>query len=144
MTTLARLRARLALAGCATMALAGCGTMWPSVTATSTSSANAVLGCAAQQAQSLGYRLTRKDFDHEYLEARKITPLGRQHTYDETRRYDVLVVRASGGGSRGTTLEVQARSFSERFTRRGPTVTDEPATPEVRADAQRLADACAL
>jgi hypothetical protein len=125
------------------LSLAGCGTLWPSVSATTASPRNEVFECARAQVESLGYSLTRNDRADGYLEGRKLAPIGRHRPYQEVRRFDVLSIQVSREDAGvETRLVVEARSFSEQSTRRGPTVTDEKATPAVKADAQALLEQC--
>jgi hypothetical protein len=120
--------------------LAGCGTLWPTVTTQSSSSQRDVLACAENEVESLGYYV-RKDRDGNWIEAKKDVKNVEHRSVIEIRRYDVLWIEVSDKGS-ARNLRIQARSMSEESTRRGPTVIDQPATENVKRDAQTVADRC--
>lgn len=126
---------------CLLLALAGCGTLWPSVTFQAPSNQDA-LACVTEQAKSLGYYVSWTDRRTGLDATREIEDV-EHRSYEESKRYDVLAVRASGKGSGGAPeFRVEARSFAERMTRRGPTRMDQYASSRVKSDAQTLADRC--
>ena len=123
------------------LVLAGCGgTLWPAVTTTTLSSPRNAIECATDQVTRMGYYLVSTD-ERTRLDARKEVADQRHRAYFEYRKSDELAVRASGAGDE-TTLRIEARSFSERMTRRGPTRSDEYASERVQADARALANKC--
>jgi hypothetical protein len=137
-------RAAITLAAAAALlALAGCGTLWPTLTTRTSTSRGEAFACARSQVQTLGYRVTSRDDSDYRLQARSQIPFVTREPRD-LRRYDQLTVDAlSAGSAEGGTLRVQAGTVTETFTRRGPTIESERASAKVRADAQKLLDACA-
>ncbi len=123
--------------------LAGCGAkLWPTYRATTDTPTRDALACAAQQADSLGYKVI---YNREGLvEARRNLPLDEGGgSYRDYRKYDILLVAAERGGSQGgSALEVTAKSFTEQMTRRGPTIVDERAREEVKSSARELIGRC--
>jgi hypothetical protein len=58
------------------------------------------------------------------------------------RQYDVLWIEAKNEGQAGAALRVQARSFTDTSTRRGPTPNQEYARDAVVKDAHTVIDKC--
>jgi hypothetical protein len=122
---------------------AGCGgTLYLAANRTSPRPPAEVFDCAKGQIAVLGYTQTSLDVEGHRITARK---------YDwETRMADTqfrrmverlsVEVRSSAGGS--AHLRVDAHTFAELATQRGPTEMEQEASPAVRAAAQALLEAC--
>ncbi len=125
----------------AALVLTACGaTLWPTLTGVTPDSVKQTLACAGDAAESRGYFLRTKRGD-VWIEGKKDVQDVKNRAFNEIRRYDVLWMEVAGRPE-GTRLEVEARSFSERETKRGPTVTEEYATPQVQADAKAVIAQC--
>jgi hypothetical protein len=121
--------------------LAGCGaTMWPTLTGVTPQSVKDTLACAGKAAESRGYYLRSRRGD-TWVEGKKDVPYDKQRQYNEIRRYDVLWMTVADQPE-GARLKIEARSYSERETRRGPTIEDQYATAAVQADAQGVLETC--
>jgi hypothetical protein len=121
--------------------LAGCGaTLWPRLTGVTPQSVKETLACAGKAAESRGYYLRSRRGD-SWIEGKKDVEDVKNRAFNETGRYDILWMEV-GDQPAGSRLEIEARSYSERQTRRGPTVTDEYATPAVQADAKAVLAQC--
>jgi hypothetical protein len=121
--------------------LAGCGaTLWPTLTGVSPQSVKDTMACAGKAAESRGYHLRSKRGDN-WIEGRKELPYDKGRQYNERVRYDVLWMTVTNEPE-GANLKIEARSYSERETRRGPTTEDEYATPEVQRDANGVLADC--
>jgi hypothetical protein len=132
---------RIPLAVTVALVLAGCAkTLWPALTATTPESLKQTLACAGKEAEARGYYLRSKRGD-TWIEGRKDVENVPNRQYNEIRRYDILWMEAANQPE-GTRLRIEARSFSERETRRGPTVSDEYATQQVKSDAQAILTQC--
>jgi hypothetical protein len=114
-------------------------------TATGTSPAPVpdVFDCVKGQLKSLGYNQTSIDVAEYRITAKK---------YDETvRRPDVTFRRvvdrleiqvAPGSAGAITTVEVDANTFAEMTTQRGPTEVQERTSPDAEAAAQTIVQQC--
>jgi hypothetical protein len=125
----------------AAASLAACGSLWPTLRTTAPAERAEVLACADAFTDSLGYRRTWTD-GRTGLDARKQNLEVRPTSWRERNRMDVLAVRLERAGEGGTRMSVEARSFSEETTERGPTTRDEHATDLVQAHARALLDRC--
>jgi hypothetical protein len=124
---------------------AGClgGPLTTSMTATSPSPVPDVFACTRQQLKAL-------DFDQSSLDVKENRVTARQ--YDETvrrpdvrfrrivNRLEIEVVPASSGGL--TQLTINAGTFAELATQRGPTEEQERTSDAVRTAAQTIVKKC--
>jgi hypothetical protein len=125
----------------AALVVAGCGaTLWPTLNAVTPSSVKETLACAGKAAESRGYYLRSKRGDN-WIEGKKDVETSKQRQFNEVRRYDTLWMEVHDQPE-GARLEIQARSYSQTETRRGPTINDQYATEQVQADAQAVLDKC--
>jgi hypothetical protein len=125
----------------AAVALAACGSLWPTLRSTAPAERAEVLACANAFTDSLGYRRTWTD-GRTGLDARKQNLEVQPRSWRERNRTDVLAVRLARAGEGGTRISVEARSFSEETTERGPTTREEYATDLVQAHARALLERC--
>ncbi len=132
---------RILFSAAAALALAGCGaTLWPTLTGATPASVKETLACAGKAAESRGYYLRSKRGD-TWIEGKKDVENVEHRQFNEVRRYDTLWMDVHDQPE-GAQLQIQARSYSQTETRRGPTINDEYATQQVQADAQAVLDTC--
>jgi hypothetical protein len=121
--------------------LAGCGaTLWPTLTTTTPASVKETLACAGEAAEARGYYLRSKRGDY-WIEGKKDVEKVEHRQFNEVRRYDTLWMEVHDQPE-GARLKIQARSYTQTETRRGPTINDEYATQQVQSDAQAVLDKC--
>jgi hypothetical protein len=127
------------------LALSGCGgaVRTTSLTGTSPAPAPDAFECLRNQLKPVGFAQTSYDTDELRITARK---------YDETtRRADVTFRRlvdrleitvAPGTGDAVTNIAVDAKTFAEYNTHRGPTEEQEQTSTTARSAAQTLIQKC--
>ncbi len=122
--------------------LAACGgfkSTWPTSTAVSPQAVSVAVNCVAEQAKTLGYDVRVVDHKRGVEATRNDTSETRY--VNEIRRFDVLSATVTPA-STGSKIELRAGTRSHYITRRGTTPTDEPATENVKKDAQTVLTGC--
>ncbi len=126
--------------------LVGCGggLLASTVTANSMRPAPDVYECVRAQLKSVGFSRTSYDQDEQRISAQKVDEHARRPDVTFRRLLDRLTidVQPASGGTAITTLAVQATTFVERVTQRGPTEDQERASETARRAAQTLVDRC--
>lgn len=122
----------------------GCAsTLYLTVAGASSRPGGDVFDCARSQLPGLGFTEDSRDLRRQRVTA---------HRYDWERRLsdtrfrrmvDRLVVEVAETAAAGSHLRVEAHSFAQLATQRGPTEFEQSASPVVRGAAQALRDACA-
>jgi hypothetical protein len=99
--------------------------------------------CVREQLQALEFTQTSIDVKDYRVTAKKFDEKTRQADTQFRRMVDRLEVRvAPGSGSDVTSLEVDAMTFAELTTQRGPTEVQERTSDAARTAAQALIDKC--
>jgi len=139
-----RERCWLAVATGACAALAGCGHLWQVSTLPAAAPPRDVYACAIAQATRLGYKVVSDTAHREQrdLEASKAFEHPGPETTEYSRKDLLSVIVTSKGSDSVSTMRVTAGSMSRQETRRGPTDVTEPATVDVRADADTVIARC--
>jgi hypothetical protein len=126
----------LLLAGCAGGALAS------SYTGASPAPAPDVFTCAREQLKSAGFSQTSYDTDDFRVSGLKYDEEQRRPDVQFRRIVDRLEVDVSPGADGSTEIAVQAKTFAELATHRGPTEEQERASENARSAAQSLLQKC--
>lgn len=127
----------LGMAGCAGGALAS------SATGSSTAPAPDAFTCVREQIKALGFTQSSYDTDELRVTARKFDETQRRPDVQFRRMVDRLEVDVSPGtGGAVSTIAVDARTFAELATHRGPTEEEEKASETARAAAQTILEKC--
>lgn len=99
--------------------------------------------CVRDQLKALEFNQTSIDVKEYRVTAKKFDEKTRQADTQFRRMVDRLEVRvAPGTGSDVTALEVDAMTFAELTTQRGPTEVQERTSESARTAAQALIDKC--
>ncbi len=118
------------------------GTLYLTMNGTSPRPPTEVFDCLKGQIPLLGYTQTSYDADAQRLTAQKRDDKTRMADTQFFYMRDRLVIevgKPSGGGAR---LKIEARTFAEKSTYRGPTEVEQSASPAVKEAAQKLLEAC--
>jgi hypothetical protein len=136
---LRRLPALLAVAFAACLG----GSLATRMSDNSPSPAPDVLGCARAQLKSLGFTESSFDSDRLRVTARKFDETQRRPDTQFRRMVDRLAIEV-GPASDGavTAITVDASTFAEMTTQRGPTEVQEKASETARGAAQTLIQKC--
>ncbi len=100
-----------------------------------------VFDCVRNQIPVLGYAQTSMDVEGHRVTARKYEWETR---YADSRfrrmieRLSIEIVKAEAGAQ----LKIEAHTFAELMTQRGPTEVEQQASPGVQAAAKALLEAC--
>jgi hypothetical protein len=115
-----------------------------SLTAASPSPSPDVFACARQQLKTIDFDQSSIDVKDQRLTARRYDYTQRRPDVQFHRIVDRLEVEAvpSPGGGSATTLKVDARTFAEYTTQRGPTEEQERTSDTARKAAQTLIERC--
>ena len=144
----ARPRARhwLAAATGVCAALVGCGQLSRVSTVPAPAPPRDVYACAVAQAIKLGYKAVGDTIHREQrdLEASKTLKHGGPESTEYSRKDVLSVIVTSKGSDSVSTMHVTAASISTQETRRGPTDVTEPASVDVRADADSVIARCSV
>jgi hypothetical protein len=129
--------------GVAVLLSLGCGsTLYLAANGRSARPPVEVFDCVKSQIPVLGYTQTSIDVESHRITARKHD---REARFADTRfqrmieRLTIEIGSAAGGGAQ---LRIDAHTFAELATQRGPTEIEQEASPAVRAAAQKLLEAC--
>ena len=99
--------------------------------------------CAREQLKALDWSQTSIDVEDYRVTARKIDEKTRQADTQFRRMVDRIEVKvAPGSGNDVTAIEVDAKTFAELTTQRGPTEIQERTSESARSAAQTLLDKC--
>lgn len=101
-----------------------------------------VFDCAKSQIQVLGYDQDSLDKDAFRLTAHKPDYETRMADTQFRRMMDRLAIEVGKPTDAGVRLKIEAHTFAELMTQRGPTNVEREASPAARAAAQALLDAC--
>jgi hypothetical protein len=98
--------------------------------------------CVKKQLSTLGYKQSSVDVAEHRITAAKYDPKARRADVQFRRLANRLEVEVAPDASGQTGIDVQSHTFAEYTTQRGPTEIEEKASDQVKADAQKLLDAC--
>jgi hypothetical protein len=98
--------------------------------------------CVKRQMSSLGYKQSSVDVDEHRISGTKIDVEARRADTQFRRLFDRLDVEVAPQADGQTGIQVQARTFAEYTTQRGPTEVEEKASDDVKAAAQKLLEKC--
>lgn len=98
--------------------------------------------CVKRQLSALGYKQTSIDVDAHRISGSKIDETTRRADTQFRRMLNKLDAEVAAQADGQTSIEVQARTFAEYTTQRGPTEVEEKASSEVRLSAQQLLEKC--
>jgi hypothetical protein len=114
-----------------------------SLTATSPSPSPDVFACAREQLKTIDFDQSSLDIKDQRLTARKIDYTQRRPDVQFNRIVDRLEIEAvPSGGASATKLTVNARTFGEYTTQRGPTEVQERTSDTARKAAQTVIEHC--
>ncbi len=127
----------LALSGCAGGALAS------SSVGTSSAPAPDAFTCVREQIKALGFTQNSYDADELRVTARKFDETQRRPDVQFRRMVDRLEIDVSPGtGGAVTSIAVDAKTFAELTTHRGPTEEQEKTSETARVAAQTILQKC--
>jgi hypothetical protein len=121
----------------------GCGsTLYLATNSRSPRPAAEVFNCVKEQVPALGFAQTSLDAEDHRLTGRRYDREARFADSRFQRMIERLVVEVRGSPEGGALLEVQAHTFAEVLTQRGPTEVEQNASPGVKEAARKLLEAC--
>lgn len=140
-----RLRHVLPVFALATVGCAAGGTLASTITAPSALGPDEAFTCARNQLAAIDFSQTSYDVTDRRLTARRFDPTATRPTPTFRRLLDRLTIEiAPATGAEGLSiLEVQAATFQERMTYRGPVEEEEKPSQTARSAARRLLELCA-
>ena len=127
------------------LAIVGCagGTRTTSLTGTSPAPAPDAFECLRNQLKPLGFAQTSYDTDELRITARKFDETVRRPDVTFRRMVDRLEIQvAPGTGNAITNIAVDAKTFAEYNTHRGPTEEQEKTSTTAQSAAQTLIQKC--
>ncbi|HWB40527.1 MAG TPA: hypothetical protein VG500_04670 [Gemmatimonadales bacterium] len=127
------------------MAVLGCagGTRTTSLTGTSPVPAPDAFTCVREQLKTVGFVQTSYDTDELRITARKFDETTRRPDVQFRRMVDRLEIEvAPGTGGAVTSIRVDAKTFAELSTHRGPTEEQETTSATARDAAQTILQKC--
>ena len=98
--------------------------------------------CVKRQMSALGYKQSSVDTDEHRITGTKIDTKSRRPDTQFRRLLDRLEVEVGPQADGHTGIEVQARTFAEYTTHRGPTEVEEKVSEEAKSAAQKLLEQC--
>lgn len=125
--------------------LAGCvgRPMTTTVAGTSLAPAPDAFACVRDQLKTVGFTQSSYDTDELRVTARKLDESQRRPDVQFRRMVDRLEIDvAPGGGDAVTNISVDAKTFVELTTQRGPTEEQEKTSETARAAAQTILQKC--
>ena len=125
--------------------LAGCvgGTMTSTMSGTSPVPAPDAFTCVRDQIKAVGFTQSSYDTDRLRVTARKLDESQRRPDVQFRRMVDRLEIEvAPGSGNAVTNITVDAKTFAELTTHRGPTEEQEKASETARTAAQTILQKC--
>lgn len=99
--------------------------------------------CVIAQLDSLGYGRLRHDEIDRWFVGRKEDPTVRESSTTFRKAFNILDVKVHPDASGESAIEIKAQSVRQYNLQRGLTEEEVAASPEVKADAGRLSQACA-
>jgi hypothetical protein len=121
----------------------GCGgTLYLSMNGTSPRPPVEVFDCLKGQIPVLGYTQTSMDTDEHRLTAQKRDYKTRMSDTQFFYMLDRLVIDVGKPAGEGARLKIEAHTFAEKSTYRGPTEVEQGASPAVKEAAQKLLETC--
>jgi hypothetical protein len=133
---------RLGLSALALLS-AGCGsTLYLAINGSAPRGRAEVFDCAKSQILVLGYTQDSLDTDAFRITARKPDYENRVADTQFRRMMDRLAIEVGKPTEGSVRLKVEAHTFAELMTQRGPTQVEREASPAARTAAHALLDAC--
>jgi hypothetical protein len=124
--------------------LLACGGHIQPSSATLTSGApDEVYACVIQELGKLGYHRTRYDTGERWYVAQKIDPTGRVSDVRFRQRLNRIEARVQPDASGNTSLELKTQTLDQFSNQRGLVEEATQTSEQVKADAARMAAACA-
>ena len=121
----------------------GCAQRYAAPASARTSAGPAeAFNCVKRQMASLGYKQNSLDTEAHRISGTKIDTKSRRPDTQFRRMLDRLEVEVAAQADGQTGIEVQARTFAEYTTQRGPTEVEEKASEAVKSAAQKLLEPC--
>jgi hypothetical protein len=127
------------------LAIAGCagGTRTTSLTSSSPAPAPDAFECLRNQLKNVGFAQTSYDTDELRITARKFDETVRRPDVTFRRLVDRLEIQvAPGTGDAVTNITVDAKTFAEYNTHRGPTEEQEKTSTTAQSAAQTFIQKC--
>ncbi len=125
--------------------LAGCigGPLTTTVTGTSPAPAPDAFACVREQLKAVGFTQSSYDTEELRVSARKFDESQRRPNVQFRRMVDRLDVEvAPDSGTAVTNISVDAKTFAELTTQRGPTEEQEKTSETARSAAQTILQKC--
>jgi hypothetical protein len=101
-----------------------------------------VFQCVTTEVPALGFTQASIDTEARRVTARKYDWDTRVADSTFRRMVERLSIEVRPSGANGATLVVEARTFAEHVTQRGPTETEREASAAVKEAAQKLTESC--
>jgi hypothetical protein len=129
----------------ALLLLAGCagGTQYVVVNGTSPAAPPDAFECVRNQLKTLGWQQTSVDINDRRVTAKKFNDKVTRPDVQFRRLVERLSIEVAAGASGQTTMKIEAHTFSELGTQKGPTEVEEQASDSVKAAAATIAQICA-
>jgi hypothetical protein len=132
---------RLVLGG--TLLLSACAQRYSAPTNAQTAAdPEATFECVKREMAALGYKQTSIDTDERRISGTRIDLESRRPDTQFRRILDRLEIEVAPESSGQTSIAVQARTFAEYTTQRGPTEVEEKASEEVKTASRQLLERC--
>jgi hypothetical protein len=136
-------RARCLTLGVTVLLAAGCsGTLYLATDGPAPRPPAEVFECVKGQIPQLGYTQTSIDAEDQRITARRYDKDARYADSRYRRTIDRLVAEVAGSSEGGARLKIEAHTFVELTTQRGPTEIEQEASAAAKAAAQKLRDEC--
>jgi hypothetical protein len=123
----------------------GCGRQMTSIySQPSPSAAPDAIGCVRGQLKRVGFDQTSLDVADNRLTARKYNEKVNRPDVSFRRLVDRLEIEVApgAGGDSVSVITINARTYAETVTQRGPTETQEPTSETATSAAQTILDKC--
>lgn len=132
---------RLVLGG--TLLLSACAQRYSAPANIQTSAApEEVFACIRRQMPTLGYKQTSIDVDERRVSGTKLDLESRRPDTQFRRMLNRLEVEVALEANGQTSIAVEARTFAEYTTQRGPTEVEEKPSEEVKNASRQLLERC--
>jgi hypothetical protein len=126
-----------------TLLLFACAQRYATPATTQTSAApEEVFDCVKRQIPALGYKQTSIDTDEHRISGTKLDLESRRPDTQFRRMLNRLEIQVAPEANGQTSIAVQARTFAEYTTQRGPTEVEEKASEEVKTASRQLVERC--
>jgi hypothetical protein len=102
-----------------------------------------VYACVIQELGKLEYRRTRHDAAERWYVAQKVDPTGRLSDVRFRQRFNRIEARVHPDASGNTSLELTTQTLDQFSNQRGVVEEATKTSEQVKADAARIAAACA-